>query len=186
MNGRSYKVAFIAAAAVAVALAIALAIALFRPSAQPSMQSPQPATAQPPASGNAASQQPQAVQSSAPEPQLNAVQISPERLQRIGVKFGEVQFKRVNDEIRASGNVEINEQSIAYVQTRFAGWIQQVFANATYQYVRKGQPLFTIYSPEILSSEQEYVLAKQNRDALQGTSTGAASEADWLLTAAGQ
>jgi RND family efflux transporter MFP subunit len=71
------------------------------------------------------------------------------------------------------------------VQTRFPGWIQKVFANATYQYVRKGQALFTIYSPDVLSTEQEYLLAKQNQNAFAHDMHGAASkEGDWLLQAA--
>ena len=45
------------------------------------------------------------------------------------------------------------------MQTRFAGWIERVFANSTYQYVHRGQPLFTIYSPDLMSTESEYLLA---------------------------
>ena len=64
-------------------------------------------------------------------------------------------------------------------------WIQNVFANATYQYVRKGQRLFTIYSPDLVSSEQEYLLAKQNQNAFsQDAHAMAAHESGWLLQAA--
>src|SRR5690242_12644804 len=70
---------------------------------------------------------------------LEPLQLSPERLQQIGVTTAVVQSKKVDDTLRAPGNVDLNEQSLAYVQTRFPGWIQNVFANATYQYVRKGQ-----------------------------------------------
>src|SRR5262249_51252985 len=67
------------------------------------------------------------------------------------------------------------------------GWIQKVFADATYQYVRKGQPLFTIYSQDLVSTEQEFLLALKNRQALARSQTGTASqEADWLLDAARQ
>ena len=60
-----------------------------------------------------------------------------------------------------------------------------MFANATYQYVRKGQPLFTIYSPDLVSTEQEYLLAKQNQQTFAGDGHGTAShESDWLLQAA--
>ena len=59
------------------------------------------------------------------------MQLSPERLQSIGVKFAEVKHQSVQDEIRVTGNVEINEERLTYVQTRFAGWIQKVFADAT-------------------------------------------------------
>src|SRR6266404_6924124 len=73
---------------------------------------------------------------------LVPVQISPQRLQSIGVNTGEVKRKLVEDEIRTTGNVAVDETRLAYVQVRFSGYIQKVFADATYQYVRKGQPLF--------------------------------------------
>jgi RND family efflux transporter MFP subunit len=118
-------------------------------------------------------------------PNLTPVQLSPQRLQAIGVKTAVVEMQSLNDELRVPGNVDVNEQQLSYIQTRFSGWIQKVFANATYQYVRKGQPLFTIYSPELVSTEQEYLLAKQNRSAFSQDMHGTASrEGDWLLQAA--
>ena len=118
-------------------------------------------------------------------PTLTPVQLSPQRLQAIGVKTAVVEMQSLNDELRVPGNVDVNEQQLAYIQTRFSGWIQKVFANATYQYVRKGQPLFTIYSPELVSTEQEYLLAKQNQSAFSQDMHGTASrEGDWLLQAA--
>jgi RND family efflux transporter MFP subunit len=101
------------------------------------------------------------------------------------VKTAVVEMQYLNDELRVPGNVDVNEQQLSYIQTRFSGWIQKVFANATYQYVRKGQPLFTIYSPELVSTEQEYLLAKQNQSAFSQDMHGTASrEGDWLLQAA--
>jgi hypothetical protein len=47
------------------------------------------------------------------------------------------------------------------VQVRFAGWIQKVYADAMYKQVRQGQPLLTIYSPELVATEQEYLVAKE-------------------------
>ena len=91
---------------------------------------------------------------------LVPVQISPQRLQSIGVKTGEVERKLVEDEIRTTGNVAVDETRLAYVQVRFSGFIQKVFADATYQFVRKGQPLFTIYSPDLVATEREYLVAK--------------------------
>ena len=96
------------------------------------------------------------------EAPLAPVQLSSERLQSIGVKFGKVERKVVQDEIRVTGTVAIDERRVAYVQTRFTGHIESVFADATYQYVRKGQPLFTIHSPELIAAEREYLVARQN------------------------
>ncbi|HWH56411.1 MAG TPA: efflux RND transporter periplasmic adaptor subunit, partial [Terriglobales bacterium] len=93
---------------------------------------------------------------SSAETQLVPVQISAQRLQSIGVTIGQVQPKNVEDEIRTTGNVAVDETKLAYVQVRFSGYIQRVFADATYQYVQKGQPLFTIYSPDLVATEREY------------------------------
>jgi Cu(I)/Ag(I) efflux system membrane fusion protein/cobalt-zinc-cadmium efflux system membrane fusion protein len=112
------------------------------------------------------------------------VQLSPEKLQSIGVKTGEVGHKIVADEIRATGNVALDETRLAYVQTRFSGYIQKVFADATYQYVRKGQPLFTIYSPDLVATEREYLVAKQNQQQVaQSAVSGVAASAASLLDA---
>ena len=101
------------------------------------------------------------------------------------MKTALVEMQDVSNDLRVPGNVDMNERQLAYVQTRFPGWIQKVFANATYQYVRKGQPLFTIYSPELVSTEQEYLLAKQNQQTFATDGHGtAAKESDWLLQAA--
>jgi Cu(I)/Ag(I) efflux system membrane fusion protein/cobalt-zinc-cadmium efflux system membrane fusion protein len=115
------------------------------------------------------------------------VQLSPERLQSIGVRFDEVKRKPVKDEIRATGTIAMDERRISYVQTRFSGYVQKVFADATYQYVHKGQPLFTIYSPELAAAEREYLVAKQNAQNLsQSTVPGVASGIGSLLDASAE
>src|SRR5262249_34899453 len=68
------------------------------------------------------------------------VQLTAQRLQSIGVKTDLIEAKSVEDQIRTVGNVEVDETRLSYVQVRFPGWIQKVFANSTYQYVRRGQP----------------------------------------------
>lgn len=121
------------------------------------------------------------------EAPLVPVQISPQRLQSIGVKTGEVERKLVEDEIRATGNVAVDETRLSDVQVRFSGYIQKVFADATYQYVRKGQPLFTIYSPDLVATEREYLVAKQNQQQMaQSTVPGVVSSAASLLDAAAE
>jgi RND family efflux transporter MFP subunit len=121
------------------------------------------------------------------EAPLVPVQISPQRLQSIGVKTGEVERRLVEDEIRATGNVAVDETRLADVQVRFSGYIQKVFADATYQHVRKGQPLFTIYSPDLVATEREYLVAKQNQQQVaQSTVPGVVSSAASLLDAAAE
>ena len=111
---------------------------------------------------------------------LAPIQLSPQRMQSIGVKIGNVESKTLNDEIRSYGTVQPNERHFAYVQTRFAGWIRQVYVDAAGDVVRKGQPLFTIYSPDLVATEREYLLAKKSAGSLQqsavsGVADGAAS-----------
>lgn len=121
------------------------------------------------------------------ETPLVPVQLTPERMQSIGVKTGTVEYKQLSDDIRATGTVDINERLLSYVQVRFPGYIRKVFANATYQYVRKGEPLFTIYSPDLVATQQEYLLARQNQKALSdSTVDGVASGAASLSAAAEQ
>jgi Cu(I)/Ag(I) efflux system membrane fusion protein/cobalt-zinc-cadmium efflux system membrane fusion protein len=95
--------------------------------------------------------------------QLAPIRITPERRQLIGLKFATVVRKDVSDRLETTGSIEADERLQGYVQTRFAGWIERVFANTTYQYVHRGQPLFTIYSPDLMSTESEYLLAIEAR-----------------------
>jgi RND family efflux transporter MFP subunit len=116
---------------------------------------------------------------------LAPIQLSPQRMQSIGVKVGTVESKVMSDEIRSYGNVQPNERRFAYVQTRFAGWIHQIYADATGDFVAKGQRLFTIYSPDLVTSEREYLLAKKSAAALQQSAvSGVADGAASLITAA--
>ena len=118
-------------------------------------------------------------------PPLTPVELTPERMQSIGVRTGRVEYKTLAAEIRATGSVDVDERRLAYVQTRYPGWIKDVHVNATYQFVRKGQPLFTIYSPELVASEQEYLLAKANVQRVgQSSVQGVSSGADTLLRSA--
>ena len=111
---------------------------------------------------------------------LVPVQLSADQMQTIGVKTGTVEYQQLTDDIRATGTVATDERLISYVQVRFPGYIRKVFANATYQYIKKGDPLFTVYSPDLVATQQEYLLARQNQNAmssshLDGVASGAAS-----------
>jgi RND family efflux transporter MFP subunit len=112
-------------------------------------------------------------------------QLTPQRMQSIGVVLGKVESKPVNTELRFYGNVQVDERRQAYVQTRFAGWVRKVYADATGNFIGKGQPLFTIYSPDLVSTEHEYLLAKENSESLQQSKvSGVASGASSLFSAA--
>ena len=116
------------------------------------------------------------MQSPSAETPLSPIQLSPERLQSIGVKFGVVERKDLTDTIRTTGTVAIDERRVSCVQTRISGHIEKVFADATYQYVRKGQPLFTLHSPELITAEREYLLAKQDAQRLSNSTVPGVSD----------
>lgn len=184
MSDRLYRQAFFMALTACVALTAGVGYLLLRRNhPTTAAENGDPVVARGPAESSASSSH--GLVPPITEPQIGPIQISPQRLQQIGVATAVAQTKTINDKLSIPGNVDIDEQSLSYVQTRFAGWIQSVFANATYQYVKKGQKLFTIYSPDLVSTQQEYLLAKQNQKTLATNSHGmAAQEGGWLLDAA--
>ena len=95
-----------------------------------------------------------------------SVQVSPARQQAMGVTSAPAEYRTIDQIIRATGEVEIDETRIASVSTRASGWVQKVFVDSTFQHVTKGEPLFTVYSPDLLAAEQEYLLALKARKTL--------------------
>lgn len=87
------------------------------------------------------------------------VSISPEQQQLIGVEYGTAAYENVSDSIRAAARVTLDETRIAKVQAKLDGWIDQVFVDFTGKAVQRGDPLLTLYSPEALATQQEYLLA---------------------------
>ncbi len=102
------------------------------------------------------------------------VQITPEKQQLIGVKYGQVEVSGGSRTIRAVGKVAIDETRIEHVHTKVEGWIDQVFVDFTGKVVKKGDPLFTIYSPELLASQREYLLAAKAQNLMQNSALPAA------------
>lgn len=186
MKTRTYQISLASAVVVSVLLAGALAFALLHrePGAPAVSPAQDPVVARGPDVGSKPLQQADGATTGA-EPALATVQLSPQRLQEIGVTTVNVLRKDVNDTLTAPGNVTMDEERLSYVQVRFPGWIQQVFANATYQYVRRGERLFTIYSPDLVSSQQEYLLARQNQNTFAPNAQDmAAQESGWMMRAA--
>src|SRR5437867_5551491 len=79
--------------------------------------------------------------------------------QLIGVRTAPVSYAPLAQEIRAVGTVEYDERKLTKVNLRVSGWIEQVFINAIGQSVGAGQPLLTLYSPDLLATQDEYLLA---------------------------
>ena len=114
-----------------------------------------------------------------------AIKISPERQQLIGVKFTTVELAGDTRSIRSVGKVTFDETRVAHVHTRTDGWIEKVFVDFTGDTVKQGQPMLTIYSPEMLASQQELLLAVRARDLMRNNPLASASEhSDSLFQAA--
>ncbi len=100
---------------------------------------------------------------SAPE---GSIHISTEKQQLIGVEYGVVEYKPVSRMLRAVGRVAYDETRITRIHPKIEGWLEQVFVDYTGKEVRKGQPLLTVYSPELWQTQQEYLLARKGREEL--------------------
>ena len=90
-----------------------------------------------------------------------AVAVSPARIQTLGVRTAVVERRAVDATVRASGRVEIDERRQVVVAPRFEGWIERLQVNAVGDVVKKGQPLFTAYSPELQSAGEELRIAER-------------------------
>jgi multidrug efflux pump subunit AcrA (membrane-fusion protein) len=95
-----------------------------------------------------------------------AIKISPARQQMIGVKFATVEMGGGTRAIRTVGKVSADETRIGHVHTRIEGWIDKVFVDFTGAVVKKDEPMLTIYSPEMLASQEELLLAARARDVM--------------------
>ncbi len=114
-----------------------------------------------------------------------AVKISPEKQQLIGVQTSIVEYHEVQKTIRAVGQIAYAEPRQAYVTTKFEGYIEELFVDYTGKLVEKGQPLFSVYSPELVSTQEEYLLAINAQKSLEKSSIGeVAAGASTLLESA--
>ena len=94
------------------------------------------------------------------------VQISPERQQLIGVRIGTVEKRPLQKVIRTNGRVEFDEKRLATISPKIGGWIEELYVDFTGAPVKKGAPLLTLYSPELVSTQEEYLAALRARQEL--------------------
>jgi len=94
------------------------------------------------------------------------VQITAQKLQRIGVTFGEVTSQPLSKTIRTVGRMAYDETKLVRIHAKIEGWVEQVFVDFTGKLVEKNQPLLSIYSPELVSTQQELLIAKKAKDYL--------------------
>ncbi len=97
-------------------------------------------------------------------PSPKAVYISPARQQLVGVRTGTVARQSVEGTVRTVGMVTYDETRVAEIHTRVSGWVEQLYVNYVGKPVRQGQPLFALYSPDLVTAEGEYLIAAHARD----------------------
>jgi Cu(I)/Ag(I) efflux system membrane fusion protein len=113
------------------------------------------------------------------------VKLSPEKQQLIGVRYTEVHRGDLIRTIRSVARVEPDDTKIARVHVKIAGWIDKVYLDYVGKLVKKGEPLFSLYSPELVSTEQEYLIARKGEKSLADSSyPEVAAGAQSLLRAA--
>ena len=100
----------------------------------------------------------------------STIRIDPVTMQNMGVRLGRVQRKLLTKDIRTVGNITYDETKIYSVNTKFSGWIEKLYVNFVGEDVRKGQPLFDIYSPQLVTTQDEYLLALQQYRSLSNSS----------------
>ncbi len=112
-----------------------------------------------------------------------AVTLSPEAIRATGIATVPVTREALSRVIRSVGSIEIDETRQVRVSARVAGRVERLYANFTGQAVKSGAPLYALYSPELIATQREYLLAIQNRQRLSGGTAEAIRSGDELLAA---
>ncbi len=107
-------------------------------------------------------------------PGAGGVAISPQRQQLIGVKLATAELRDLSRTIRTTGRVTVDERRVAQVRTKFEGFIDALYVSFTGQPIRRGDPLLAVYSPDLLATQNELILAERNRSDLGHTLASAA------------
>ncbi len=112
-----------------------------------------------------------------------AVSISLEKVQKLGVKSEAAGMRALDKTLRAAGRVEIDERRTYTIAPKFEGWVERLYVNTGGQLVRKGQPLFDVYSPELVSAQREYAIAAQGVASMHEADSDAKSSMKQLAEA---
>jgi Cu(I)/Ag(I) efflux system membrane fusion protein len=105
--------------------------------------------------GTVSKSTPTAKQAEAPP----VITLSPDKVQLIGVRTAVVEMRPLGKQIRTVGKVEPDETRLAFVNTKIAGWVKKLYVDYTGKEVVKGQPLLSIYSPDLVTAQEEYLIA---------------------------
>ncbi|MBL0144268.1 MAG: efflux RND transporter periplasmic adaptor subunit [Betaproteobacteria bacterium] len=95
------------------------------------------------------------------------LKISTDRLQKLGVRTQAAELRAIDRIVKAAGRVEVDERLLATIAPKFEGYVERLHVNTTGQPVSKGQPLFEVYSPELVAAQREYAIAAQGKKSLK-------------------
>lgn len=95
-----------------------------------------------------------------------SVKISTAKVQKLGVRSEAAAMRDLSRPVRAAGRVEVDERRVFAIAPKFEGWIERLHVNTTGQPVGRGQPLFEVYSPELVSAQREYQVAARGVEQL--------------------
>ena len=96
-----------------------------------------------------------------------AVQITPQRQQLIGVRTAIVEHRALDTTVRTVGTLAYDETRVTQVHSKITGWIERVFVDYVGKNVKRGEPLFTVYSPDLVATQKEYLLALKGEEQLR-------------------
>ena len=105
----------------------------------------------------------------------NQIKISTEKIQKLGVKTEAASLKSLDKVVRAAGRIEPDERRVYAISPKFEGYVERLHVSATGQSVGKGQALFEVYSPELVSAQREYAIAAQGVQSLKAAGADAQS-----------
>jgi membrane fusion protein, copper/silver efflux system len=98
------------------------------------------------------------------------IRISTEKVQRLGVRTESASMRALSRTVRAVGTLQIDERRVSTVSPKFEGWIERLHVNTTGQAVARGQPLMEVYSPDLVTAQQEYLIAAKGIDDVRDAS----------------
>ena len=104
------------------------------------------------------------------------VRIDPALVQSMGVRIAPAVRRDLSRKVRAVGRVGYDERLVEHVHTKVQGWVERLFVEYEGELVQRAQPLLEIYSPELVSTQEELLLAKRYREATQGSRYGDVSQ----------
>jgi Cu(I)/Ag(I) efflux system membrane fusion protein len=116
--------------------------------------------------------------------QDNAIFVPPEKQQLIGMRSVPAAMGTLTKDIRIVGKVSYDETRLTHIHSKVSGYIEEVFADSIGKPVRAGDPLFTMYSPDLVATEQDYLLALKSRELLRTSSVASAAQGSENLIAA--